>query len=262
MSIILPLDIDQFQRSTLHLKGIEVGAYMLLIAAMINANGSLPDDDRLLARYAKVPTTSWGLIRELISPLFIIQDGVWQHKDVNEIIDKKAKLSSTRSQAAKSPKKNKSLNLLDLTPANAKQNDNKPVKKAEIKEDMFDEFWKHYSRKEDKEPARKAYANAIKAAKHEVIMAGLQKQVEEWKTKGTEKQFIPLAATWLNKKRWTNFDVQPVTQVDKLETIAKYIRMVDVLGRTWTLEMSREIGMDENQARLWYKQNQPEQTLF
>ena len=81
---------------------------------------------------------------------------------------------------------------------------------AEHAQDEFDEFWKHFPRKVDKERARKAW-DKLNSSRPEtcVLLHALaqQKQSEQWiKNDGA---FIPYPATWLKGKRW-NDEAQPM----------------------------------------------------
>jgi len=67
-------------------------------------------------------------------------------------------------------------------------------------DDAFSEFYAKYPRKVGKGQARKAYARALKIARHDDIMYGLAQQMP--KLEATEKQFIAHPATWLNGERW------------------------------------------------------------
>ena len=80
---------------------------------------------------------------------------------------------------------------------------NKPVTKAisvSDQEDRFEEFWADYPKKEKKAAAIKSYAKAIKTVSHETITQAMlnHKVIKNW----TGDQFTPMAATWLNDKRW------------------------------------------------------------
>jgi hypothetical protein len=66
----------------------------------------------------------------------------------------------------------------------------------------FADFWTIYPKKQDKGHAEKAWKTACKEAAPDEIIAGLQAQLDELKTR--ETKFIPLAATWLNGKRWAD----------------------------------------------------------
>jgi uncharacterized protein YdaU (DUF1376 family) len=75
----LPLWTDAYLGDTTHLTTIEHGAYLLLLmTAWRTADCSLPDDDRLLARYARLNAQQWKRMRPIIEAFFIIQDGKWR----------------------------------------------------------------------------------------------------------------------------------------------------------------------------------------
>ena len=72
----------------------------------------------------------------------------------------------------------------------------------------FEDFWKAYPRRQGanpKAPARKLYAEALKAGVDPAaIAAGAQRCAEQDRDKiGTP--FIPQAATWLREKRWEDY---------------------------------------------------------
>jgi len=66
---------------------------------------------------------------------------------------------------------------------------------------MFDEFWSLYPKKVAKGAAIKAWQKLNQAEKDEV-MAQLPNHLKYWKLKGTEKDYIPYPATWLNQMRY------------------------------------------------------------
>lgn len=71
----MPLYTDAYLGDTTHLTTIEHGAYLLLLMAMWRNGGHLPDDDRLLARYARVTGGQWARIAITIRPLFTAENG-------------------------------------------------------------------------------------------------------------------------------------------------------------------------------------------
>ena len=73
----LPLWTDAYLGDTTHLTTIEHGAYLLLLISMWRSKGTrLPNDDRLLARYAKLTPAQWARIRPVIMAFFTV-DGAW-----------------------------------------------------------------------------------------------------------------------------------------------------------------------------------------
>lgn len=66
---------------------------------------------------------------------------------------------------------------------------------------MFERFWETYPRRLAKKDAERAWKK-IPAHKQMDVMEALRKHLTMWKQQGTEKQFIPYPATWLNGARW------------------------------------------------------------
>lgn len=73
----------------------------------------------------------------------------------------------------------------------------------------FEEFWKLVPKKRDKEHARKAFLAARRSASFEQIIEGLHRHRLE--VVGTDQQYIPFPATWLNGKRWLDEPVLALT---------------------------------------------------
>lgn len=68
----------------------------------------------------------------------------------------------------------------------------------------FESWWELYPRKVGKAAAAKAYAKARRDVDAEALVYGLANAAQVWKATGTEAQFIPHAATWLNAGRWAD----------------------------------------------------------
>lgn len=67
----LPLWTDAYLADTTHLRTEEHGAYLLLLmAAWRRADCSLPDDDEILARTARLPLSKWKAIRPVLEPFW------------------------------------------------------------------------------------------------------------------------------------------------------------------------------------------------
>lgn len=62
----LPLWTDAYLADTGHLTTLEHGAYLMLLMSMWRAGGQLPNDDRKLARFAKLTTPQWQRIKDTI----------------------------------------------------------------------------------------------------------------------------------------------------------------------------------------------------
>jgi len=74
--------------------------------------------------------------------------------------------------------------------------------------DVFDLFWELYPKKEAKGAAAKAFKTASKKIDPNSIILGLKAHLPILAK--TERQFIPLAGTWLNAERWAD-EIQPIT---------------------------------------------------
>lgn len=66
---------------------------------------------------------------------------------------------------------------------------------------MFEVFWGIYPRRLARKDAEKAWKRIATAKQIEVIEA-IKKHATLWKQQGTERQFIPYPASWLNGARW------------------------------------------------------------
>lgn len=71
----MPLWTDAYLGDTTHLSTIEHGAYLLLLMTMWRAGGDLPNDDKMLARYARLTTGQWRRIKPVLMPFFRVRDG-------------------------------------------------------------------------------------------------------------------------------------------------------------------------------------------
>lgn len=92
----MPLYIADYRLDTARLSAAEHGAYLLLIMEYWAA-GSLPDDDRQLARIACMTDREWKKARPIVATFF--QDG-WKHKRIEEELAKAAATISKRRAAA------------------------------------------------------------------------------------------------------------------------------------------------------------------
>ena len=89
----MPLYVADYLADTRRLSTLEHGAYLLLIMDYWR-NGSLPDDEEMLARIAGLTTREWARCRPSIAPLF--HDG-WKHNR----IDRELAESASRSESAR-----------------------------------------------------------------------------------------------------------------------------------------------------------------
>jgi uncharacterized protein YdaU (DUF1376 family) len=109
---------DAYLGDTGHLSTLEHGAYLLLLITMWRSGGSLPNDDRKLAKCARLTPSQWGRIRDTMMDFFTVEDGrVTQGRLTDELTFVKQRSARQSENArAKSRKTKKS------PPATAKPN--------------------------------------------------------------------------------------------------------------------------------------------
>jgi hypothetical protein len=71
-------------------------------------------------------------------------------------------------------------------------------------DEHFEEFWSAYPRKVSKATARKAWPKACKKLEAPRLVKAASYWAGLWQQAGTEAQFIPYPATWLNGERWSD----------------------------------------------------------
>lgn len=86
-------------------------------------------------------------------------------------------------------------------------NPSAPAAPSRATDDRFAEFWSQYPKKKDKGHAVKAWKVALKKADAQTIIDGLQAQLPM--LNGSDPQFIPYGATWLNGERWSDEITKP-----------------------------------------------------
>jgi uncharacterized protein YdaU (DUF1376 family) len=96
----LPLWTDAFLADTTHLDALETGAYLLLLmASWRTEDGGLPNDDKILARYAKVNGRQWSAIKKTVLRFFDLRaDGHLIQKRLEKERDFLRTRSSSQSE--------------------------------------------------------------------------------------------------------------------------------------------------------------------
>jgi uncharacterized protein YdaU (DUF1376 family) len=116
----LPLWTDAYLGDTTHLSTIEHGAYLLLLMTAWRTNGcSLPDDDRLLARYARLSGQQWKRMRPVIEDFFVVRSGRWRQPRLTDERDTVKRFSESQSRKGKRGADARALKRKDLDAAGA-----------------------------------------------------------------------------------------------------------------------------------------------
>jgi uncharacterized protein YdaU (DUF1376 family) len=105
----MQLYVSDFLGDTLHLSTEHIGAYMLMLMAMWNAGGSLPDDDVKLARVCRMSLKKWRAVADDMMPFFNRQDGAITHNRLTKELQKSESKSQSRASAGAKGGASKSL---------------------------------------------------------------------------------------------------------------------------------------------------------
>jgi uncharacterized protein YdaU (DUF1376 family) len=92
----LPLFTDAFIADTTHLNATETGAYLLLLmTAWRSPDCRLPDDDKKLARWARVDPRAWHKLKPVVMEFWALTDGFWTQKRLLSERDSVSKRAET-----------------------------------------------------------------------------------------------------------------------------------------------------------------------
>lgn len=223
----MQLYVADYLGDTRHLTTEQHGAYLLLLMAMWRAGGSLPNDQRKLARMTGLTAARWGKIASDVVAFFDVANGVMTHRRVQKELEKASQTSDHRRESgargglAKSLKTNKA----DVASATVlpEQIASKPLAyqtseplqdaKASCKRasDEFEEWYSGYPHKVGRAAARKSYPTARRKASQAELVAGRDRYVAE---KPADHPWCN-PATWLNQERWLD---QPQAVVIQIST--------------------------------------------
>lgn len=95
----MQLYVSDFLGDTLQLSTEQIGAYMLLLMAMWNAGGSLPDDEGKLARIARMSVKKWRSASGDLMPFFQRSEGRVSHHRLAKELQKSEGKSQLRASA-------------------------------------------------------------------------------------------------------------------------------------------------------------------
>ncbi len=220
----LPLWTDAYLGDTGHLTTTEHGAYLLLLITMWRTSAcALPNDDKMLARYARCTAGQWARMKPVIMPFFRADSNqITQGRLTDERVA--VKRNSTRQSdrvkarwlKTKGPAdtavipdaypEDTSLTLTLNTIGVEEDKGSSPTparKRAEGVSGIaaeFEKVWPHYPRLVAKGNARKAWATARKKVLFEEIAGPLRLAIKAWR--GTPVDKIPHFASWLNGECW------------------------------------------------------------
>lgn len=97
----MQLYVSDFVGDTLSLTTEHIGAYLLLLIALWNADGALDDDEEILAVTARLPLDRWRVIWSRLGKFFIVADGKVTHNRLTKELEKFASKSEARAEAGR-----------------------------------------------------------------------------------------------------------------------------------------------------------------
>jgi uncharacterized protein YdaU (DUF1376 family) len=115
----MQLYVSDFIGDTLHLSTEQVGAYLLLLMAMWNAGGSLPDDEAKLARIVRMSVKKWRAVAADLLPFFEQVGGAVRHNRLTKELQKSEGKSQSRASAGAEGGRAKALKDKQAALANA-----------------------------------------------------------------------------------------------------------------------------------------------
>lgn len=206
----MPLWVADFVGDTLDLDAKEIGAYLLILMTMWGRDGYLPSDEKKLQRVARCGR-DWPRIWASLSHYFTVDgDRVTQARLLLELQKVAAKREVSAQRGALGGKA-KALKSNGPALANAKaqlqqpepepEDIGKPISRGR---DRFEDFWAVVPRRIAKEAARRAFAEAVKLADPDAIIAAMRRYAEN--RRGQDAQFTAHPSTWLNAGRWADED--------------------------------------------------------
>jgi len=132
-------------------------------------------DDKAEELKTDEPTLSYVLFKYFYTDEDV-DDDVWRHKRIDTELSKMLSVNKQRSDTLKK------------------------FWSKDTKINGFDEFWKAYPNKKDKQKAIIAWAKNEPDLQKVLKALKTQKNSEQWKKE--DGRFIPLPTTWLNGARW------------------------------------------------------------
>lgn len=95
----MQLYVSDFVGDTLLLSTEHIGAYLLLLIALWNADGVLPNDDVKLARVARMGIKRWHTAAREIMPFFEVKGDTISHHRLSRELQKSERTSESRAAA-------------------------------------------------------------------------------------------------------------------------------------------------------------------
>lgn len=207
----MPLYVDDYLADTGHLTALEHGAYMLMIMHYWQ-KGGLPEDERMIARVARLSADQWSESRDVLAMLF--EDG-WKHKRIEDELAKASEIIGKRKAAATAmhAKRNAGAEQVQSTcsdtrvpPSPTPVEEDANASSVRERDGQFAQIWAAYPRKTGKGEARAKFDKALKAVGFPALLAGVQRYAAD--RQGEDPQFTMQMSRWLHGQHWTDEPAQ------------------------------------------------------
>ena len=129
----MPLWIGAYLADTMRLTTIQHGAYLLLLMAYWRDEAALPDDDDELRAITKTEKSEWKKMRPVLAKFFVIGEGRWWHKRVEE------ELAAAKVRASKASSKARAAADARWGNAPKQSSSNAPSMQQALHKDVLDE---------------------------------------------------------------------------------------------------------------------------
>lgn len=218
VDIWMPLYIADYLADTSRLTTEQHGAYLLLLIDYWR-NGSLPDDDAVLAQITRLSPDAWSNARSTLQAFFKHEGGRWVHGRVEaELLKAKQSREIAKTRAITAAKarwgtpSNATSNASSITqampgdmlvqcPSPSPSNINKTNTSADADFEQFWQVWPASQRKVAKAKCLQVWKRKQLGKHVDQIVSNVKalKASKQWK-----EGFDPAPLTYLNQDRWAD----------------------------------------------------------
>lgn len=247
----MPLHIADYLADTGHLTAAEHGAYMLLIMHYWQ-NGGLPENERVIARVAKMTPEQWEESRDILAMLF---GPGWSHKRIDaelskadEIIEKRKAAAEARYSRAKKQVSDASALHVDSkcsdTGASPTTSDLSSLRSDQIEKetrerDVFSGWFSSWpsAASDDDDDAFRAWQQLPEKDRTEAVAKSLA-YIQA--AKGGGRTAICSAGKYLRKRMWERLDrLKPIEKTAPKHTLTSHLSKVQSREEYLRAELAR-----------------------
>lgn len=199
-----PMYPGDWLASTQHFTTEQHGAYLLLLMHYWSIQGAITSDREELRMVCKLSKHSFDKYFQNIMGKFSLKNEKYFHKRMDAEIAKSVDLYEKRSAAGRASVVSKGGVLLNQPQPQLHIKENTKRKREETKQHKHDfaVWYDLYPKKVGKAAAEKVWLRD--KPEFLLLITNLENQIAHDKNYGSNKQFCPNPATYLNQKRWND----------------------------------------------------------